>query len=261
MKILHIGNTAGVASTLAKYVNRQFEAICDVITLKSFDPFGVTVYGQLWDCPTWLFKVKSVLKAHKYDIIHVHSLEGIGKFIKKVYPYKKLVMHFHGSDIRGKWREKEHYWKKADAILVSTEDLLEDAPSEALYLPNPVDTELFYPRQAHERGTAFTFSYNADDLAKKMAASHNLKLTIHNRNINPILHTELPNVLSLYEYYIDVRRLDGKIIKNLSKTSLEALACGCKTILWNTTIVDNLTEEHKPQKAAERLYTIYQSLL
>lgn len=228
---------------------------CDVVTQN--DPFNLTTYGETLNCSPFAFKVKSLWKARTYDIIHTHSLEGIGKFIKHIWHGKKVVMHFHGSDIRGKWSDKEQYWKCADKVLVSTEDLLQDAPSDATYLPNPVDTELFYPQEVALPHTAFHFSYGADDLAQDFASHYNLKLTIHDRTIP---HLKLADELCRYEYYIDARRVNDQVIECLSKTGLEALACGCKVVDWRGNVTQGLPQIHRPENVAKELYSIYERL-
>ena len=96
-----------------------------------------------------------ILKA-KGDLFHVHYLlqdcylaERLGK--------KPLIGHAHGSDLRVSlkhplWgRTVRHNLKNCNKILVSTPDILSTAKSfrkNAEYLPNPVDTELFFPKPA-----------------------------------------------------------------------------------------------------------------
>lgn len=119
-------------------------------------------------------------EAKSADIIHIHSVEQIVIKIRKVFGNsKRIILHYHGTDIRGlknkniphsstiqntKIRTKSYaakvknrlrllqmgYYrslrtesqKLANEILVSTPDLLLLLPY-AKYLPNPVDVDHF----------------------------------------------------------------------------------------------------------------------
>ncbi len=105
--------------------------------------------------------------------------------------------------------------------------------------------------------TAFSFSYGADDLARRHAKEMGLSLTLHDRFASPILHSRLPEVFSKYEYYIDVKSVDGRLIKDTSKAALEALASGCKVVRYDGTVLEGLPREHIPESVAGRLLEIY----
>ncbi len=256
--VLHVWNTAGVGSIIAKYQNRLFGWNTWVVMRKKFDRFGLTIYGDAWDCGTIYFYIKSLLKSLNYSLIHVHSLDKMVKFSKIIFPRKKVVLHYHGSDIRGRWKERRKYWEKADLILVSTLDLLEGAPEKATFLHNPVDVDFFHPMGISNKGTAFHISYNADDLAIKYAEENNLSLTIHDRLKNPINYIKFGETLAKYEYYVDIKRNNkGRILNAMSKTGLESLACGLKVIRWDDKVVEGLPEEHNPENAVTYLKEIY----
>ncbi len=203
MKILHIWNTAGVASILAKHMDKLYNTSSKVIVRSNYDPFGLTTYGEIWNIGAKMFLYKASFLARKFDIIHVHSLNEI---IPKLSGKKPLIIHYHGTDIRGRWEEKREIWSKADEIIVSTRDLLDGAPDNVIYLPNPVDTDLFYDKGNRVKETVFHISYNADNDAIDIAKELNLKLTIHNRDISPIPYKDMADILSRYEYYIDIKR-------------------------------------------------------
>ena len=119
------------------------------------------------------------LEAKDADVIHIHSMEELVVKMRKTFgSSKKIILHYHGTDIRGlkpnfsplqnmktktklfaaKVRYKLRllnmgYYKSlqtlrmesqkfTDEILVSTPDLLTLLPN-AKYLPNPVDLEHF----------------------------------------------------------------------------------------------------------------------
>jgi glycosyltransferase involved in cell wall biosynthesis len=81
-----------------------------------------------------------------YDIFHFHS-ESIFAAEFRDIPLliklgKKVIFHFHGSEIRGK---KMHpRIKLADARLVSSPDLLQYAP-DGIWIPQPIDLEYWKP--------------------------------------------------------------------------------------------------------------------
>jgi len=125
-------------------MDKLFDTKSLVVHRKAFDRFGVTTYGELWGCGAKMFALRCLLLARKFDILHVHSFDKIVPFLKLFYPRKPIILHYHGTDIRGKWLQKMKYWSKADIVLCSTPDLLDNKISKlASYQPNPVDTDLF----------------------------------------------------------------------------------------------------------------------
>jgi len=178
--------------------------------------------------------------------------------LKTIYPWKKIVLHYHGTDIRGRWKEKRKYWSRADLIIVSTQDLLEGAPENAHYLPNPVDTELFKPIPELRRpGTALYMTSSepkhqaSQEWARRVAEKLILKLHIIDREKIMIPHRKLPLLLNRYEYFIDHRWVPA-----LSKTALEALACGLKVVRWDEKIIQSL-----PEHVVKELTKLYLTIL
>jgi glycosyltransferase involved in cell wall biosynthesis len=261
MRVLNIWDTAGIASILAKYIHKLYNVETKVITRASSNPFNIPIYGDTHTGSAKKFVLKSILLARKYDIIHVHDLDIVIPILKL---YRKpIIIHYHGTSIRNRWKERVKFWSKANTIIVSSKDLLEGAPNDTIYLPNPVDTEFFSYKGSRVNGTAFHISYYADEEAKSIAKEFNLTLTIHDRRKDPINYLDMPYILSKYEYYIDIKRerQDSKILEASSKTALEALACNCKVITWNKSILKELPHEHKPEVAAKRLLDVYYSLI
>jgi len=263
MRVLHVWNTAGVASVLAKYLRKLYGLKVWVIMRKDYDPFGLTTFGEAVECKSMEFYVKLLSLIKNYDIIHVHSLDKLVPIIKLLYPRKSVVLHYHGGEIRGKWCNKKAFWMLADLVLVSTPDLLDGAPSHVIYLPNPVDIELFKPIPKLRRyGTALYFfdPYNSAlskdyKWAINIARRYGLKLKIHNRRKYPIPHTKLCLYLNRFEYLIDKHT-----IPSLSKTGLEALACGLKVVRWDGKIVKGLPEEHKAENVVRNLVKLYKEV-
>jgi hypothetical protein len=264
MRVLHVCNPAGVGSVIAKFMDRLFGTESLVIQRRIFDPYGLTTYGELWDCGAKMFVLKCLWLARKYDIVHVHSFDKIVPFLKLLYPGKIVVLHYHGTDIRGKWKQRQKYWSKADALLYSVKDVEDkDTPKNAVHLPNPVDTDMFQPGSKEKLNQALTISHYADDLAKEIAQLYGLKLTVLTQKIP---HIEMPKLLSQHEYYIEIKRdKEGRILgreNSVSVTALEALACGCKVIKgWDKQILEKLPEQHLPEKVVTKLFKIYKDIM
>ena len=88
---------------------------------------------------------------------------------------------------------------------------------------------------------------------------HNVKLDIdvYNRIRDPIMYGDMPAFLKKYGLYVDVRFVDGKILDNLSKTALEALACGLDILDYKLNHRHGLPTEYDPMNVTPRLETIY----
>ena len=181
LKVLHIYDQAGVACILAKY-QRMNNIKSKVLSFDIIDKYGILKfykdYVDIIDRANFVEYCLS--EAKSADIIHIHSDERLVIKIRKVYGNsKKIVLHYHGTDIRGlknknnpnsysfqntttrtksfaaKVRNRLRlirmgYYrslriesqKLANEILVSTPDLLSILPY-AKYLPNPVDVDHF----------------------------------------------------------------------------------------------------------------------
>jgi hypothetical protein len=181
LKVLHIHDQAGVACILAKY-QRMNGIQSKVVSANKNDKYGILTfykdYVELVDRSN--FAESCLSEAKNADVIHIHSAEQLVIKIRKAYGNsKKIVLHYHGTDIRGlKIKDKPNsstiqntitktkslaakvknrirlmhmgYYsslrkesqKLANEILVSTPDLLLLLP-HAKYLPNPVDVDHF----------------------------------------------------------------------------------------------------------------------
>lgn len=257
-------NTAGVACTLAKWTNKVYKTHTDVLASSRHDRFGHLTYGTEWTqlAPRFFpFVIKSI---KDFDVVHLHERDRFILKIRKHCPEKPLVMHYHGTDIRGRWNGRRRFWGRTDAVLVSTANLLEDAPLGTIYLPNPIDTDMFHP-SSHETdpNSALTFNHGAVDIAEKLAEEHGLELTVHLRD-KPF--SEMPNLLRQFSWYIDTKRNnEGELLcrrgDSGSKTGLEALACGLKVINSDEEIREGLPFQHRAENSVRTLHPIYMSLM
>jgi glycosyltransferase involved in cell wall biosynthesis len=145
MKVVMINDCAFVGEVLLKYMPQNIEKQHVKRTRGLWSKtFGLTY---------------SILKA-KGDVYHAHYLLQ-DCYIASRLGKKPLIGHAHGSDLRvslnhALWgRIVRHNLKTCTKILVSTPDVLCTAKQyreDAEYLPNPVDTELFYPRPPLPQG-------------------------------------------------------------------------------------------------------------
>lgn len=261
MRILHIWNTAGVASTLAKYQIR-FGHEAKVIYRKFGRHYTYQFPGNSWKCSAKKFVLKALFHARKYDVIHVHALDRICPLLKRLYPKKRIVLTYHGSDIRNRYEERRKYFGKADLVSVTTSDLIYD--DSFVYLPLPIDLETFQRVNGNHINTAFflwhAYSQKALSIVKKETQKRNLYLTVfdYSRDIMP--YTVFPRVLELFEYYYDVKELFGRINPAMSLTGLQALALGCKVFYLNRYHTD-FPCEHDPFIVAEKSLQLYEEVL
>ena len=261
MKILHIWSCAGVSSLIAKYMDFRHDTRSDVIITEKWDKLGLNTYNTTRIKSKPMFGLRGLAMARKYDLIHVHYHSIFIPFLKFLYE-KPVIMHFHGSDIRENWKARIKRIQRADKILVSTPDLLTGGPKEVSWIPNPVDTVKFtLVSRPIEKGTALTFSYGADQEALDIADAHSLTLDIIR---DKIPHEQVPELMAKYRYYIDVKRVMGRLLYpggTLSKAGLEALAMGLKVVSKDLTITVGLPHLHKPENVAEILFKIYEELM
>jgi glycosyltransferase involved in cell wall biosynthesis len=311
MRILHIEDAAAVACILAKYQNLTEGCESKVLKLDKYDKFGFyKFYKDYVNITTSeeLFFNSILEEAKKADIIHVHSKVELVPYLRNKFgKSKKIILHYHGTDIRGlknqklphrsrisdtairliylyRWIRNVVLLKKrihskvqslSDLIIVSTPDLLQYVSTrrgiKKIYLPNPVDSDLFNP--------SIIPSVNSDDSLRAEAVTMDTEVTnmpwVHNylkiNNINfdidvydrikhPLMYTELPGFLKRYKIYVDIRYVDGKILHNLSKTGLEALACGLDVLDFDLKFRHGLPIEHCPLTAVSKLSEEYAQL-
>jgi glycosyltransferase involved in cell wall biosynthesis len=203
-----------VACILAKYqryngMESKVLSPNSILTNYKFDKFGILkCYRDYVDVVRGFnYADYCVSEAKNADIIHIHSLEELVVKMRKTFGNsKKIILHYHGTDIRGlkpnfsiphnmktktklfaaKVRNrirliKTGYYKSlptlrkesqklADEILVSTPDLLSLLPT-ANYLPNPVDLEHFSKdNPGHEKSekTALTIKTESGNIEKTL---------------------------------------------------------------------------------------------
>jgi hypothetical protein len=289
--VLHIWDQAGVAFILAKFQQMNGNE-SKVIRVKNADKYGIDEFYKEYGLfvTTEELVYKSIEEARRADVIHIHSLPEMVINIRNTYGESKvIILHYHGTDIRGfsgdnsrvfslrnilkpknivgKIRKRRLHIKAqrlADRVIVSTPDLIRLVKG-SIFLPNPIDTDHFNKKMIKERsvdvyeGVLVNSEVTNVELAMNYCKHKkiNLNVNIYDRTKNPIYYKDVPNFLKKYDVYIDLRFVDRKLLKNLSKTALEALACGLRVLNYNLEFVDNLPSEHCPTNVITILSSIY----
>jgi glycosyltransferase involved in cell wall biosynthesis len=139
MKIVMVNDCAHVGETLIKYLPAEFS----VLHLTRSRGFFDKTFGIAWR----IFGAKG-------DLYHVHYLLQ-DCYLALKFGKHPIVGHAHGSDLRRSLKHRvwgrivRYNLKHCDKVLVSTPDILGITMkyrADAEYLPNPVDTSIFYPK-------------------------------------------------------------------------------------------------------------------
>jgi len=198
-----------------------------------------------------------ILRA-KGDVYHVNYLLQ-DCYIALKLGKRPLIGHAHGSDLRSGLKHPllkrivQYDLKRCDRVLVSTPDILGIAKmfrEDAEYLPNPVDTRLFYPKPMPERDGRLRvlIASNSDwkvkgtdmairalskikdevevsiirygkDFDKTVELARSLGLNLH--VLEKVSHEEIREYYWSNDIIIDRFKLGS-----LGMVSLEAIACG-----------------------------------
>ena len=264
MKILHIWDIGGDSYIAAKFQRRLGHTV-DVIKTSGFNPYGLVQFynGKEFKPKIWVgeFYLYSILKSRKYDLIHVHALYKLVPLLRKFYPGKKIILHYHGSDCRvtppNKRKKAEN---AADKLLLSTPDLKKFVP-KGEFVPNPIDTKLFeYKKLSSIKAFTILVRDNQIDPIKNFLDKHNfdIKFDVIFSGKSPIPYQKMPNIFYKYGIYLDLKfSYDGKIIPAMSNTGRQALACGLKVLNHELKYIKGLSDEYKPENVVLTLEKIY----
>lgn len=256
MKILFVNDLAGVNGILCKYLRKAGHE-CELVNYMQ-DPFGFTpFYGgrQFTNPDIFIEYLKDAIPS--YDIIHLSWMYQLIPQLKK----KPIAMHYHGSDIGLNAREAKMFDRQAKLILVAGEQLLQ-YHDRAVYLPTPVDTELFYSRgEPNKNALIFDIPYCDTDKAIEIFGEGDI--TVSSRSIP---YNNLPWVLSSYQKYVDIKYHKQRGLgTDFSKTGLEALACGLKVLHLNERgepqWYEGLPEKHRAENVVSSLVSRYEKVL
>jgi len=264
LRILHVWDQAGVACILARQHRRQGHEV-RILKRAGYDPFGISqFYGEpLLDMDGKAFLKLVTKEAGNFDLVHVHSLYKVVPDLWKKHRDIKIVLHYHGSEVRGKQDDplRAEADSKADAILGSTEDLKAYVSSMAC-IPNPVDTEHFTPGVADSGAFTIRTTRGDSQWVLDYLKRNNIDLSVDvvDREANPIQYSQVPAFLKRYGTYVDIKYIDGVLLQAMSKTGLEALACGLQVLNHELKYVKGLPQEHRSEFAAKSVMDIYHSV-
>lgn len=236
MKVLVLWNTAGAFSQIARWMNESGHGARIVMRL-CFDVFKHTANsgcGVLVDTAPDFYKegMRQILK-WRPDIIHSSSSIKMLILARMLAPRTPIILSYHGSDVRHSPTGKVHPMAElADFIHVVSPDLQQ----YGVWIDRVVD-DYFYYKGGREPNTALMYyspHYYVDSRgpALEWCAQRGITLTIIDRtkpDFVPIPNKEMPELYSTHEYYLDWKGQKDEI-DALSRSALEALACGCKVV-------------------------------
>jgi hypothetical protein len=292
MRILHILDAAGVACIYSKYQKMQGHVTSVIWNKDVADKYGIYDFYKdyLIKVTYGKFTETCLKEGETADVIHVHGyIDILFKLRKKFGRQKKIILHYHGTDIRGLKNQKlphrsllsdtaikiKMFYRKrightraqklADAVCVSTPDLL-PLVSNGIHIPIPIDTKHFSPKSnpTGELKEAFTINsevtniQRALDLCKKNQI--NLDVEVIDRTKNPIMYTDIPDFIRGYKTYVDIRYVNDIVLENLSSTALQSLACGLSVVDYKLEFRRGLPKEHDAVNVASQLSKIYSKL-
>lgn len=235
MKVLYLWNTAGVFTPVADWLNTYGPNEAKIVARYAFD-----IYRHTQDSPAGIMVDTSrdfmkmgikLIRDWKPDIIHVSGTLKMLVLARLFAPRGLIVFTYHGSDARNPKKKAHGETKLADFVHVSTPDL----HPYGTFIDRPLP-DTFYDRGGRKEGTALMFyksHFYKDkrDLARDWCKTKGYTLTILDEDHSdfPIPNDQMPDIFSKYEYFLDWKDQKGELMA-LSKTALEALACGCKVV-------------------------------
>ena len=148
LRLLQVGDVAAVAADLTKALesNTDWEVRnLDVPELAAGS--HIVLRSAAWPvraAETW-WSIRRQLRASPPSLVHLHWARYAPLVATSDIP---LVVHAHGSDVRDRGstcsgRLVDRRLRRAALVIASTPDLLDHLPPGAVYLPNPIDVDVF----------------------------------------------------------------------------------------------------------------------
>jgi hypothetical protein len=292
MRILHILDAAGVACIYSKFQQTKGHESKVIWNKDVGDKYGIYDYYKdyIINVSHAEFTQRCLQEGKTADVIHVHGfIDILFKLHKKFHKSKKIILHYHGTDIRGLNRQmlphrsrlsdtviilKRLYRKKighskaqklADAVCVSTPDLL-PLVRNGIHIPIPIDIFHFKPDNNSSAELKEAFTVNSEvtniqralDYCKKNGI--NLNIEVFDRTKNPIMYKDIPKFIRGYKTYVDIRYVNDTVLENLSSTALQSLASGLKVLDYKLQFRQGLPPEHNAVNVVSQLSGIYKEL-
>lgn len=232
MKILHIGDMAGIAAIMSNECNKLGHK-SEVLQLDTWDTFRI---GEYYKNTTYA-KSKSELRAlvvrkiNNYDHMVIHDLPDFAEDLDGV----ALSYVFHGNMLRNspKLIKRVENIATMENIFVTTTDLLSYSKNTELLI-RPVDRTLFKKQKITSDEAVTMISERYYPYLKKHLADFDIDIIV--RDNYKVAYREMPEFLAQYGVYVDLKYQNShppKIIKEMSSTGLQALACGLTVYDYN----------------------------
>ena len=278
--VLHIWNTANIASELAYFMgdghqviarrkidHYRMAEICKNVTETNF-PFGPNKLDIMW------FYLMVCKRRFGADILHVHG-SNIIQHLRRIVstPY---ILHYHGVDCRNSSpASRAPLEEGAKAIIVATPDLLRcECAKKPHYLPNIINTELFAPRDIPSDNRGLINLTPNQDIQETMSRLSeygfgDVEWDIVQREYDTtkaqhrVMYQDMPDKLSQYEYYSGLAwdGVTGIWYQADTKTALEAMSLGVKVVRHDGSMSSSLPARHHPENVIPKLRAIYDSVI
>jgi len=236
MKVLILGNTAGVMYPMVKWLNEnghESKLVTRHEQDKLYQVIGKDgVIGV--DTPMDFFKTSlKLIRKFKPDLIHLNSVAKLLPLVRLVALRTPIVYAKHGPG-------KQNYIGSYDVAYMLSNYVQKSTPDikgTGVWLDRLIN-DMFYDRGGRKSDTALMlyndyFYVDHREAGKKWAEACGIELTILDRTKGQtVLHERMPEFLSKFEYFLDWKGIpDGENGEmSLTVTGLEAVSCGCKLI-------------------------------
>ena len=258
-KVFHILDMAGQGSILSHFLNKY-----TLITSQSYyvkKGSHIDMINNYYNS-TPFKNIKHLLYniiKKKFNIAHIHSAEILVPLFKLLG--KKVVLHYHGSDINMPSRKNSKLRRlcrdMADIILYNDKDMTIPTRTKCVYFPDIIDTDLFKNNNQQKEGSLIMVSNNLNiqETIKNIPKT----TIIQNHSDNHVEYSKMPHYLSQFQTYIDEKVNDkGQRLNAFSNTGLQAMACGLTVVKGGQTYYE-LPKEHHPHTVIENLIEIYKN--
>ena len=268
INVLHVLDIAGIASIISHHYNKLEDGRSKVIfheknnistTISKF--YNANSYKKLR-----YVIIAGFIKSLKYDIVHIHGAESLIPIFK--WSGKKIVLHYHGSDIREPERSRNKIRIKnrslADFIIYNSKSMeskiITSKYVKKQFLPNLIDQELFSKTNTKKKGSLCITSNNHDKKKTISSVKNKFDADIIDLDIVNIPYFQMPKIFEKYETYVDIRIMPwGQTLDELSTTALQALSCGCN-VFHNGKIIKEFPKENELSNYMINLKKIYKEI-
>ena len=221
MKILHYRNLSNIAFDLSRG-ERKLGHDSSVVMVKGANPFHFN-YDYLIEknlkTVAWLMTA--------FDIYHIHAGDMLPKTLCHLIlklEGKKIIHHYHGSDVRSKRPPRLHAF--SDVKVVHTPDLLDYVP-DAEYVPQPINLDVWKPKPKMKTDGTITILHAPTDpylkgtkyVIKAVAQLRNEGYPVKLMLMRNVPFAEMPNHYAQSDIVVD-----QLILGTYGRVSVEGMA-------------------------------------